>query len=119
MRSPRASEARLDSLQSPVAALDALAVLENAARPAPGREKMTSWWCAGDESYTACGLFDAVEPTTMRPSLLRAARRIELEFVELPKRDGEVEMLDMGHSRGCSLRRNSPTRQQRKVSADD
>ena len=85
-------------MQSPVAALDAVAALENATRPAPGREKMTSWWCAGDESYTACGLFDAVEPDDAPESPTRSTSYIELEFVELPKRDGEVEMQDLGQS---------------------
>ena len=56
---------------------------------------MTSWWCAGGESYTACGLFDAVEPDDAPESPTRSTSYIELEFVELPKCDGEVEMSDM------------------------
>ena len=58
---------------------------------------MTSWWCAGGEPYTACGLFEG-HVDDNAPASPSKTTHIELEFVELPKRDGEVEMQDMGQS---------------------
>uniref|UniRef100_A0A7S4E532 TRUD domain-containing protein n=1 Tax=Pelagomonas calceolata TaxID=35677 RepID=A0A7S4E532_9STRA len=60
---------------------------------------MTSWWCAGGEPYTACGLFEG-HVDANAPASPSKTTHIELEFVELPKRDGEVEveMQDMGQS---------------------
>ena len=66
--------------------LDAVAALEDAARPPP---PMTSWWCAS-EPYTACGLFEGnVEDNA--PESPSKTTHVELEFVELPRRDGDVE----------------------------
>ena len=54
-----------------------------------------SWWCTGGEPYTACGLFEGnVEDNA--PESPSKTTHVELEFVELPRRDGEVEMSDMG-----------------------
>ena len=58
---------------------------------------MTSWWCAGGEPYTACGLFEG-HVDDNAPASPSKTTHIELEFVELPKRDGEVEMQDLGQS---------------------
>ena len=78
----------------------AAAALENPGRPRRARSRSPAAAAddvlvvRGDESYTACGLFDAVDGR--RPRVSHAQHEhIELEFVELPKRDGEVEMSDM------------------------
>ena len=48
---------------------------------------MTSWWCAGGEPYTACGLFEG-NLDDNAPESPSKTTHIELEFVELPKREG-------------------------------
>ncbi len=55
---------------------------------------MTSWWCAGGEPYTACGLFEG-NVDDNAPESPSKTTHIELEFVELPRRDGDVEMSEM------------------------
>ena len=54
----------------------------------------SSWWCTGGEPYTACGLFEG-NVDENAPESPSKTTHVELEFVELPRRDGEVEMKEL------------------------